>query len=325
MLLATMFWLECRHFGNQRKSATYFIFPNFIRAAEEHIYSFISLCYGRFVYMGGHYAVARRVINAYSCNVVNNANSWWKTADSLNLEAFNEGLEQVQPLCWKRLAQALYMYKVIQFHLTMGCLSVKIPMALRDFDKWSWENYPKMLSWFIYLWSSHKEIIGPCHDKCSAAVIIDGHQKCRRRVCRYKDVEVQTDEFEKLVIGCCRSPLFNFHYCFLHQHCKLPKKIISSVLNGHKIRHRKQKLRYKDSRERGRDQGFGATSCRTNKARSDAYIRRCSRSFGLIACVTNCRVFISFGEIFRSETLREILHLFFSTIRGEYIETLKYS
>jgi hypothetical protein len=114
--------------------------------------------------MGGHYAVARRVINAYSCNVVNNANSWWKTADSLNLEAFNEGLEQVQPLCWKRLAQALFMYKVIQFHLTMGCPSIKISMPLRDFDKSSWENYPKMLSWFIYLWSSHKEIIGPCHD-----------------------------------------------------------------------------------------------------------------------------------------------------------------
>jgi hypothetical protein len=42
-------------------------------------------------------------------NIVNNASSWWKTSDSLNLEAFNEGLE----------------------------------MSLHDFDDWSWKSYPK--------------------------------------------------------------------------------------------------------------------------------------------------------------------------------------
>ncbi|CAF1498645.1 unnamed protein product [Adineta steineri] len=29
----------------------------------------------------------------------------------------------------------------------MGCFSVKILKPRRGFDKWSWENYPKMLSW----------------------------------------------------------------------------------------------------------------------------------------------------------------------------------
>ena len=145
--------------------------------------------------MGGQHAIARGVINTYSCNIVNNANSWWKTSDSLNLEVFNEDFEQVQPLCWKRLAQLLYMYQVLHFHVTMGCstVPVPVPMALREFDDWSWRVYPKMLSWFIYLWSLHKYIIGPCHDKCSAAVIIDGHQKCRR------------------------SPSLRSHYCSLHQ------------------------------------------------------------------------------------------------------------
>ncbi|CAF1543645.1 unnamed protein product [Adineta ricciae] len=315
VLYGTVFWLECRHFGNEKEAQMYSIFPNFIRVGEEHIYSVVSLSHGIFIYMGGCHAIARNVINAYSSNVVNNANSWWNTADSLNLEAFSEGRKQVQKLCWKRLAQALFMYKVIQFHLMMGCLTVKLPMALRDFDKWSWEAYPKMLSWFIYLWSSHKEIIGPCGEKCSVAIIIDGHQKCRRRVCRYKDVEVRTEEFDKLVIGCCRTPLPNSCYCVLHQNCQLSKEMHNSVLSERILRYRKKKTIFRGRRERRQQEGFGATGCRTNKARSDAYIRRCSRSFGLIACVTNCRVFVSFGEIFRSETLREILHLLFSTIR----------
>ncbi|CAF1027670.1 unnamed protein product [Rotaria magnacalcarata] len=190
VVFGTLFWLECRHLGEHKKAPPYFIFPNFIRTAREHIYTLISLYHSKYVYIGGDYAFSRAVVTTYSSNVVNHVSSWWKTADSLNLEAFNQDLEQVQPLCWKRLAQVLLVYHVLQFNLTMGCLNVKIPMSLNDFDDWIWNNYPKMLSWFIYLWSSHKQLIGPCHEKCSAAVIIDGHQKCRRRVCRYKDVEV---------------------------------------------------------------------------------------------------------------------------------------
>ncbi|CAF2117760.1 unnamed protein product [Rotaria magnacalcarata] len=315
VVFGTLFWLECRHLGEHKKAPPYFIFPNFIRTAREHIYTLISLYHSKYVYIGGDYAFSRAVVTTYSSNVVNHVSSWWKTADSLNLEAFNQDLEQVQPLCWKRLAQVLLVYHVLQFKLTMGCLNVKIPMSLNDFDDWIWNNYPKMLSWFIYLWSSHKQLIGPCHEKCSAAVIIDGHQKCRRRVCRYKDVEVKTDEFDKIVIGCCRSPMYRSHYCSLHRDQQLPAATSLSASNGYRTRFKGRKSPCKSGSKKGRNEGFGATSCRTSKAQSDAYIRRCSRSFGLIACVTNCRVFVSFGEIFRSETLREILHLLFSTIR----------
>ncbi|CAF4448976.1 unnamed protein product, partial [Rotaria magnacalcarata] len=171
VVFGTLFWLECRHLGEHKKAPPYFIFPNFIRTAREHIYTLISLYHSKYVYIGGDYAFSRAVVTTYSSNVVNHVSSWWKTADSLNLEAFNQDLEQVQPLCWKRLAQVLLVYHVLQFNLTMGCLNVKIPMSLNDFDDWIWNNYPKMLSWFIYLWSSHKQLIGPCHEKCSAAVI----------------------------------------------------------------------------------------------------------------------------------------------------------
>lgn len=91
-----------------------------------------------------------------------------------------------------------------------------------------------MLSWFIYLWSLHKEIINPCNDTCSSAVIIDGHQKCRRRVCKNKDVEFETDEFDKLVISCCRSPLHKSYYCLLHCNENEPIETLTSTHKSYK-------------------------------------------------------------------------------------------
>ncbi|CAF1436623.1 unnamed protein product [Rotaria magnacalcarata] len=266
LVFGTLFWRECRHLGKHKKVPPYFIFPNFIRTAREHIYTLISLYHGKCIYIEGDYALSRAVVTTYSSNVVNHVRSWWKTADSLNLEAFNQDLEQVQPLCWKRLAQVLLVYHVLQFNLTMGCLNVKIPMSLNDFDDWIWNNYPKMLSWFIYLRSSHKQIIGHCHEKCSPAVIIDGHQKCRRRVCRYKDVEVTTDEFDKIVIGCCRSPMYRSHYCSLHRDQQLPEAASLSASNGYRTRLKGRKSPCKSGSKKQRNEGFGATSCRTSKA-----------------------------------------------------------
>lgn len=312
-----MFWLKCRHVGQYRNAPCHYYYPNFVRIGEEHIYSLSSLYHGKYVYFAGDYAFSRSTLSNYSSNLVSHASSWWKTADSLNLQAFNDEVEQVTPVCSKRLAKGLLMHNILQFYLTMGSSQVTIPMLLRDFDEWAWKNYPNMLSWFIYLWTSHKNIIGACSEKCSAAIIIDGHQKCRRRVCKFKDVEVQTDEFEELVIGCCRTPVPQSHYCDLHANQEQPKIKLAPNIKPYKIYYGRHRIS-KSNRKRFKEP-FGATGCRTNKAASDTFIRRCSRSFGLIACVTNCRVFISFGEIFRSETLREILHLLFSTIRGEYV------
>lgn len=64
---------------------------------------------------------------------------------------------------------------------------------------------------------------------------------------------------------------------------------------------------------------FNATGCRTSKARADSYIRKCARSFGVIAAVTNCGIVTTFGEIFRTETLKEILQLLTNSIKGMII------
>ncbi|CAF1049578.1 unnamed protein product [Rotaria magnacalcarata] len=74
------------------------------------------------------------------------------------------------------------------------------------------------------------------------------------------------------------------------------------------------------------DNHLNATSCRTLKARSDEYTKACTRSFGLIAIVTNCRIITSFSELYRLETLKEIINLFAVTIRvaGKLAPTVVY-
>jgi len=92
------------------------------------------------------------------------------------------------------------------------------------------------------------------------------------------------------------------------------------TMNPTKKRHntRQRKAPEKRTWRRAKNVFFGATNCNTNKSRSASYINKCSRSFGLLAMVTNCKIIISYAEIFRSETLREIVQLILNTIRSEF-------
>ncbi|CAF4546184.1 unnamed protein product, partial [Rotaria socialis] len=160
----------------------------------------------------------------------------------------------------------------------------------------------------------HKTLIKSCGSECTQAIIIDGHQKCRRRICRAKHVQVSTEEFDSLTVGCCRTPCLGSRFCKLHQHLDedntLPVSLNKEAINN------KRKTMKKMFMGRYRQRGFGATNCRTIKERSATYIERCNRSFGILAGVTNCKIVITFSEIFRSETLREIISLLCSTIRA---------
>ena len=124
-----------------------------------------------------------------------------------------------------------------------------------------------------------------------------------------------TEEFASLTVGCCRTPRVGSSFCELHQKLEQEKET-SKTSTRDKEKMTKPILR-KIGVRRYHLHGFGATSCHTIKQRSDKYIQRCSRSFGILAAVTNCKVVVTFSEIFRSETLREIISLLCSTIRGE--------
>ncbi|CAM4837341.1 unnamed protein product [Rotaria magnacalcarata] len=266
------------------------------------------------VYLGGQHAFERALIENYTCQLISRASSWQKFVDGLNLGAFNSNLTDTKVEWRKRLAMAFIKYKLVEFDLCIGSSSVSIPSSAREFDIWMWDQYPRLLSSFMYLWSNHKTLIKSCGSNCSQCIVIDGHQKCRRRVCRAKNVQVSTEEFESLTVGCCRTPSLGSRFCELHQ--VLDEKNVTAESLTKQKPNKKQKMMKKIIMGRYRQHGFGATNCRTIKQRSESYIKRCSRSFGILAGVTNCKIVITFSEIFRSETLREIISLLCSTIRA---------
>src|SRR5262249_25569807 len=152
---------------------------------------------------------------------------------------------------------------------------VSMPNAACEFDEWMWNQFSRLLSSFVYLWSNHKTLIGACAANCSQCVVVDGHQKCRRRICRAKHVQISTEEFTSLTVGCCRTPLLGSHFCDLHQNLH-DKNDNTSASTTHKA-NKNRKLIKKIIGRKHRQSGFGATNCRTIKERSGKYIEKCSR------------------------------------------------
>ncbi|CAF3182931.1 unnamed protein product [Rotaria socialis] len=237
-----------------------------------------------------------------------------KTVDSLNRQAFNGEQHQEHIMDRRTLARMMFIYNIVQFDLFIGSPCVDLPRSLDQNDDWVWSVYPRLFASFIYFWSRHKEILGPCTgNKCSEALVVDGHQKCRRRVCKAKEIEIKTDLFEKMIVGCCRTPLRYSKYCELHLH-KHPETDNNKQKNSRELVISSHIRSWKTRRSQ-KEKHFGATGCCTSKARGDSYVRKCARSFGVIAAVTNCCIVTTFGEFFRTETLKEILQLLTNSIK----------
>lgn len=315
--LACVFSVTCFHAHTQyTKEPSISVYPNFIRCNHIDIWTSASLNNGDLVYLGGRHAFERALIEGYTCQLLGSPHSWNKTVDGWNLEAFDAGAEEKRSNWQLRLSLAFMKYKTIQFDLCVGNGEVNVPSSISAYDEWSWNTFPKRLTSFVYLWSNHAKFMGTCGPDCSRCIIMDGHQKCRRRVCLAKQVMVNTEEFQSLKIGCCRTPMRGSGYCEVHQEQDFSDR--KSTARTDQQKHRLTRLHRLNWR-RQRHVGLNATNCRTQKSKSDSYVNRCSRSFGIIAGVTNCKVIVTFSELFRSETLREILSLLFSTIRGRVI------
>lgn len=294
------------------------IYPNFIFHNGEHIYSHESLHYGLHVYIGGDVAVERAVIDRFTAEFIFQGLSVHSFVNSLNQEAFNKERVQFSSVDPHMISHVLFRYLYIQMHISMGNLIVRTPSRMSDYDLWAWKQIPEILSCFTYLWMNHDTIIGRCGEFCSKSLVIDGHQKCRRRLCGYKNISISTEEMANIVIGCCRTPVTNSKYCSIHDttavdHVSAEKPTHEPIAKSLK-RLKISRKRYKnDTGEK-----FNAANCRTEKERSDDYLTKCSRSFGLIALVYNCKIIGGFSELFRSETLKEIINLFCSCIRSNF-------
>jgi hypothetical protein len=302
-----------------RRAQPWVCYGNFARMDRTEIYNRASLYHGAIVYMGGDVAFERSFIEAYAADLVSHSHSWCKTADSMNLRARNLNIVQVRSMSRRTIATNMLKFKLIEFDLCSGKEEVTVRNGLTAFSDWAWVQYPRLLSSFMFLWSHHRTLIRSCHEKCSAAIVVDGHQKCRRRVCLVKSCSVATEEFsEPFMVGCCRTPARNSLYCDVHKGSTAAAESLA-IVNRQNKQKRRRKSNGTPSWRKSTNQGFGATGCRTSKERSTSYVNKCARSFGVIAIVTNCGIVTGFSELLRSETLREIIHLFATSIRGKIL------
>lgn len=317
-----MFTLQCHHHITGMTSSLdrspLIIFPNFIRKEKQNIYSRESLYFGRFIYLGGNVAVERDIIEKYSAQIVHHDISMMGNAASLNQEAMNRKLYQLMPIDRRSLGNVIQCFLVLQLELNFGAEQIFAPCHTKYFRRWAWERFPKLLSCFIYLWTNHQSIVGSCGEHCSKCLIVDGHQKCRRRICAFKDVKVDTAEIHDLKIGCCRTPVKSSRFCELHQPIQSQENSDTGAPTTSSKAVDKKEFKYYHNRSVTKNHRLSATGCRTLKAKSDDYVKGCARSFGIIAIVSNCRIITSFSELYRSETLREIINLFGTTIRGNF-------
>ena len=199
-----MLTLYCDHRGSSSRlpadSSPITIYPNFIYVNDQNIYTHDSLHFGQYVYLGGDSAVERGIIDKYIAQIVHHDISMIGNAASINQEAFNRGLSQLAPVNRRFLTTIIQAFLVLQLEMSFGYSHISTPSQLTEFSQWSWDRFPRLLSCFIYLWTNHRSTIGSCGEHCSKCLIIDGHQKSRRRICAFKDVKVDTEEMKNMTI-----------------------------------------------------------------------------------------------------------------------------
>ena len=314
-----MLCVACDHACNVEHigTASVVIYGNFFESNGRRIYSHESLHAGDFIYVGGDVAIERGLLDRFTAQFIHHDLSIHAMVSTLNQEAFNTNQAQLSKVDPHALSFVLYSYLYILLDLSMGNSKVETPLHVDEFDAWAWSQFPRLLSAFTYLWMNHETLVGRCHDLCSRCIVVDGNQKIRRRICGHKDVRVNTCEMQDIVIGCCRTPISGSRYCGIHQEISttMPERLPSSDRRQPKARPHPRSRRQLMCRKY--NNFLDATSCRTKKERSDQYVRSCHRSFGFIALVFNCRVIACFSELFRSETLREIINLFVASVEGE--------
>ncbi|CAF1393638.1 unnamed protein product [Adineta ricciae] len=168
--------------------------------------------------------------------------------DRYNYEHQNNNII-LQPIPLAKLFQShSLLYQIVRFEFMLGKTRiVNLPVSLnRNELNYHFECYS---GWWHHLfttfWSRHKSIpnIKCSPSDCSRCVIVDGHQKCRRLVCSFKNiVDTSIEEMTSVEIGCPYTPCRRMQssdsvdaiYCRYHQ----PSILLSPSLDLQKASER---------------------------------------------------------------------------------------
>ncbi|CAF1416486.1 unnamed protein product [Rotaria sordida] len=156
-------------------------------------------------------------------------------------------------------------------------------------------------------WSRHKSIpnIKCSPSDCSRSVIVDGHQKCRRLVCSFKNaVDTSIEEMTAIETGCpytpCRrtesSNSVDLVYCRYHQ----PSILLSSSIN----------LQKADDMAAGFskwDRDFlSEHKVQCQNYRNDSEEIKKNKTYGIFASYHPCGVAVGFTEAIKAEGMRSV-------------------
>ncbi|CAF4888195.1 unnamed protein product, partial [Rotaria socialis] len=193
-------------------------------------------------------------------------------------------------------------------------------------------------------WGRHN-VFFPCDNICSKLINADGNWKFGRHICMDKtkvsscfiislmcsilvknikhfhckhktsyfisqllDIAFRTTaEFYSVIVRCDKTPKPGVDYCDEHRdrrHVSIMSEDEDCIDNEDfiKLRNGKQYMRYQ------------SLTCNTTKSFPMKYVSACHRSFVIIVYFTNCGVCLSINEIYRGETVKEILMVWFDII-----------
>ncbi|CAF3967308.1 unnamed protein product, partial [Rotaria sordida] len=165
VLQGIVYYLQCVHANNGQTHVDdpILIYPNYIQQKNIRNYTSQSIQHGLYIYLGGDCACERELVERYTSDLISTPHSWQKQADSLNNLAFNTNQSQTVPINMRRFSQIIFTYKIMEMDICLGSTNVATPREIDQFDLWAWSQYPRLILRFIYLWSNHKTLIGPCN------------------------------------------------------------------------------------------------------------------------------------------------------------------
>ncbi|CAF1528461.1 unnamed protein product [Adineta ricciae] len=212
----------------------------------------------------------------------------------------------LQPIPLAKLFQGHWLlYQIVRFEFMLGRSQiVNLPVSLnRNELNYHFETYS---GWWYHLfttfWSRHKSIpnIKCSPSDCSRCVIVDGHQKCRRLVCNFKNVvDTSIEEMTAIEIGCpytpCRrtesSNSVDSIYCRYHQ----PSILLSPSLDLKKAGDMAAQFSTWDK------DFLSVHKSQCQNYRNDSEEISKNKTYGILASYHPCGVAIGFMEAVKAE------------------------
>ncbi|CAF1537992.1 unnamed protein product [Adineta ricciae] len=304
----------CDHTGTEKfKQAPRKLYPNFIESLHGKIVSKKSLEYTDYFYIGGDSVFSKKILTQFETLLVTSHTNFQGFTEAYNL--LHKYEYDTERFVERRLfSQIWIMYELVNLAFFMGYEEILLPLTMdrTQNDSFFYNIFDSLYVLFVKFWLNHSEYKS-CGSYCSKALVVDGNQKLRRRICFDKTKTITTDEMTTIVVGCDRTPAYKSLYCTQHlREARSRRPTTAKYLTNNRIRASKSKNKSKFRKGNTRSQQASieheSISCSTLKEKPEEYVKQCLRSFGFIVYVTNCNVAVAFNEIFRSETIKEILN-----------------